>query len=105
MTAAVLRFDVRANPGADISQIVQSAKEAAKLWKEHGADEVHFYSIMLGEAGCFSFVARFGSLAKLGATVESVNSDPAMQAWRAKTLKMGATTMVRSNQLVEVPLA
>lgn len=105
MTAAVVRFDVRANPGADMSQIVQSAKEAAKLWKEHGADDVHFYSIMLGEAGCFSFVARFDSLAKLGTTVESLNADPAMQAWRAKSLKTGATTLVRSNQLIEVPLA
>lgn len=105
MPAAVLRFDLRANPGGDLNEIVKSAKEAAKLWKEHGAQDVHFYSIMLGEAGCFSFVARFDSAAKLGATVESLNADPAMMAWRAKNLKAGFTTMVRSNQLIEVPLA
>lgn len=104
MTASVLRFDVRANPGADLSQIVERAKEAAKIWKEHGADDVHFYSVMVGESGCFSFVARFDTLGKLGTTVESVNADPQMQAWRAKALKAGATTMVRSNQLVEIPL-
>jgi uncharacterized protein YbaA (DUF1428 family) len=104
MTASVLRFDVRANPGADLAQIVQYAKEAAKIWREHGAKEVHFYSILLGEAGTFSFVARFESAAKLGATIESLNADPAMQAWRAKTLKSGQTTMIRSNQLLEVAL-
>ncbi|GAC1526429.1 MAG: hypothetical protein NVS2B4_03130 [Ramlibacter sp.] len=105
MNAAVIRFEIRANPGADMSQIVQSAKEAAKLWKEHGASEVHFYSIMIGEAGCFSFVARFDSAAKLGKTVESLNTDPQMQAWRARNMKAGNTTMVRSNQLLEVSLA
>jgi hypothetical protein len=52
-----------------------------------------------------AFVARFESSAKLGVTVEALNADAAFMAWRAKSIKSGLATWVRSNQLYEVPLS
>jgi hypothetical protein len=104
MAATILQFVFRPNPGTDMAEFMPIIKEAGKLWKKHGAD-VSLYAVQVGEIGNMAFVARFESAAKMGATVEALNSDPAFAAWRAKNLKSGLGTWVRSNQLYEVPLS
>lgn len=104
MAAATLQYVFKPNPGADLGELVGLVKESAKLWKEHGAD-VSFWTVQVGEIGNMAFVARFESSAKLGATLEALNADPAFMAWRAKSIKSGLATWVRSNQLSEVPLS
>jgi hypothetical protein len=104
MAAATLQYVFKPNPGADLGELLALVKESAKLWKEHGAD-VSMWSVQVGEIGNMAFVARFESAAKLGATVEALNADPAFMAWRAKSIKTGLATWVRSNQLSEVPLS
>lgn len=104
MAAAILQYVFKPNPGADLGELMALVKESAKLWKKHGAD-VNLWSVQVGEIGNMAFVARFESYAKLGATVEALNADPAFMAWRAKSIKSGLATWVRSNQLYEVPLS
>jgi hypothetical protein len=104
MAAAILQYVFKPNPGVDLNELMALVKESAKLWKEHGAD-VSFYTVQVGEIGNMAFVARFESAAKLGATVEALNADPAFMAWRAKSIKGALATWVRSNQLSEVPLS
>ena len=104
MAAAVLQYVFKPNPGADLNELMALVKESAKLWKQHGAD-VSFWSVQVGEIGNMAFVARFESAAKLGATVDALNADPAYIAWRAKRIKSGLSTWVRSNQLGEVQIS
>lgn len=104
MPAAIAQFVFRPNPGADLSEVVGLAKDAAKIWREHGAQDVNLWAVQLGEVGNLAFVVRCDSAAKLGAAIEGVNSDPAFAAWRAKSLKSGMSTWVRSNQLYEIPI-
>ena len=104
MAAAILQYVFKPNPGADLGELMALVNESAKLWKKHGAD-VNLWSVQVGEIGNMAFVARFESSAKLGATIEALNGDPAFVAWRAKSIKSGLATWVRSNQLYEVPLS
>ena len=78
-------------------------KESSAMWRKQGA-EVSLWGVQIGEIGNMTFVARFESAAKLGAALESLNSDPAFAAWRAKNLKAGLATWVRSNQAYEIPI-
>jgi len=103
MSAASLQFMFRPNPGANLSTILEFAKEAADLWRKHGA-EVSLWSVQIGEIGNMVFAVRADSTAKLGATIDAVNADPAFMQWRAKVLNAGLTTWVRSNQAFEVPI-
>lgn len=102
--AAVLQYVFKPNPGADLGELMGLVKESAAMWKKHGAD-VSPWIVQVGEIGNLAFVARFESAAKLGATVEAVNTDPGFMAWRAKSIKGGLATWVRSNQLSEIPLS
>ena len=83
--------------------LIAMIKEAAGLWREHGA-EVSLWSVQVGEIGNMTFVARFESSAKLGATLDALNSDAAFAAWRAKNIKAGLASWVRSNQAYEIPI-
>lgn len=105
MPATVLQFVFRPNPGSDVKEVVQLAKEAAGLWGKHGANSLSLYAVQVGEIGNMSFVVRFESATQAGKTLESLNSDPEFAAWRAKSLKSGLSTWVRSNQLYEIPLS
>ena len=60
--------------------------------------------MQVGEVGNMSLAARFESSAKLGATLEALNNDPAFTAFRVKNLKAGLATWVRSNQAYEIPI-
>lgn len=104
MPATIAQFVFRPNPGADLAEIVGLAKEASKIWRDHGAQEVKLWAVQIGEVGNFAFVVRCDSAAKLGQAIDGVNSDPAFLAWRAKNLKLGAATWVRSNQAYEIAL-
>jgi hypothetical protein len=103
MPAAVIQFVFKPNPGAELPALMELVKEAAGMWKKHGA-EVSLWAVQVGEIGNLSFVARFESSAKLGATIEALNNDQAFAAWRARNLKAGLATWVRSNQAYEIPL-
>lgn len=98
-----MQYVFKPNPGIDTADLMPLVKESATLWKRHGAD-VSFRAVQVGEIGNLTFVARFESAAKLGATVEAINADPEFAAWRAKNLKAGLATWVRSNQAYEIPL-
>jgi hypothetical protein len=103
MSAAILQFVFRPNPGADLAGVLELCKEAAGIWKRHGA-AVSLWAVQVGEVGNMVFAARFDSSTKLGATLEAVNGDPAMAVWRAKILKSGSSSWVRSNQAYEIPI-
>lgn len=104
MAAAALQFVFRPNPGADLGGLLSLTKEVAGMWKEHGAQDVSLWGIQVGEAGNMALVLRFESAAKLGEVLEGMNSDEKFAAWRARALKAGLHTWVRSNQLYEIAL-
>ena len=87
-----------------MAELVGLIKEAASMWRGHGAQDVSLWGVQVGEIGNLSFVVRCESTAKLGATMDGINGDPAFAAWRAKNLKSGLATWVRSNQAYEIPI-
>jgi hypothetical protein len=103
MPAAAIQYVFRPNPGCDLPTLLELIKEGATMWRKHGAD-VSLWSVQVGEVGNMSFAARFESSAKLGATLEALNNDPAFAVWRAKNLKAGLVTWVRSNQAYEISI-
>jgi hypothetical protein len=103
MSAAIIQYVFKPNPGIDLAALVALIKEAADLWRKHGAD-ASLWNVQVGEIGNMTFVVRFESTAKLGATLDAINGDPDFAAWRAKSIKAGMVTWVRSNQAYEVPI-
>ena len=103
MLAAMVQYVFKPNPGCDMLALLEMVKESARLWKKHGA-EVSLWSVQVGEIGNFAFAARCESTAKLGATLEALNNDPAMATFRVKNMKANLATWVRSNQAYEVPI-
>ena len=101
--AAITQYVFKPNPGADLAALIDLIKEAAAMWRKHGA-EVSLWSVQIGEIGNMTFAVRAESTAKLGAVMEAVNNDPAFAAWRAKNLKAGLATWVRSNQAYEIAI-
>lgn len=103
MSAAVLQYVFRPNPGTNLPDLIGLIKEGAAMWRKHGAD-VSLWSVQVGEVGNMTFVARFESTAKLGATLDALNGDPNFVTWRAKNLQAGMASWVRSNQAYEIPI-
>ena len=103
MPAAIVQYVFKPNPGCDVGQLMGLVKEAATMWRTHGA-EVRLWSVQVGEVGNLAFTAGFESSAQLGATLEKLNNDPEFGAWRVKNLKAGLATWVRSNQAYEIPI-
>jgi hypothetical protein len=103
MPAAVLQYVFKPNPGVNLQDVVAIAKEGAEFWRKHGGD-VSLWAVQVGEVGNMTFVARAESTAKLGATLDALNNDSGFAAWRAKSLKAGLSTWVRSNQAYEIPI-
>lgn len=101
VTSAVLQYVFKPHPGADMLALLELIKEAAGMWRAHGAN-VSLWGVQVGEVGDMVFVARFESAAKLAATLDAINGDPAFMAWRVKNLKAGLATWVRSNQACEI---
>ena len=64
MPGVVLQFVSRPRPGSDLATVIQIAKEAAVLWRKHGAN-VSYWSIIGGEVGNYAFVARYDSVSSL----------------------------------------
>lgn len=88
MSTAVLRYVFKPNPGADLPALIGLIKEAAGMWREHGA-EVSLWSVQVGEIGNMAFTARFESSAKLGATLDAINVTRPLVPGVRKTLKRG----------------
>lgn len=103
MPAAMIQFVFRPNPGSNLGTILEYCKEAAGLWRKHGA-EVHLWTVQIGEIGNMAFTVTADSTAKLGTITDAVNADPAFMQWRAQVLASGLSTWVRSNQAFEVPI-
>ncbi len=104
MPATVAQFVFRPNPGADLAELVGLAKESAALWREHGAQDVSLWTVQFGEVGNMVFAVRCDSAAQLGSTIEKLNADPRFVAWRARNVKSGLASWVRSNQAYQIPL-
>jgi len=103
MSSVVIEYVYQANPGADMAALVALTKEATDLWKKHGA-KVSLWAVQVGEIGNMTFRAQFDSSAKLGATLDALNSDAAFNAWRTKSTQSGLARWVRSNQSYEIPI-
>lgn len=103
MSSVVIEYVYQANPGADMSALMALTKEATDLWKKHGA-QVSLWAVQVGDIGNLTFRAKFESSAKLGATLDALNSDAAFNTWRAKSNQSGLARWVRSNQSYEIPL-
>ena len=93
MPAVVMQFVSHPQPGSDLATVVELAKEAAVLWRKHGAD-VSYYA----------FVARFDSIEAYGRTFASIGEDPAFREFQAKRLKAGQSDWVRSNLSIQVDI-
>jgi len=103
MSATVLQYVFKPNPGTNLPDLLGLVKEAAELWRKHGA-EVSLWSVQVGEVGNMTFVVRSESTAKLGAILDALNGDPNFAAWRAKSMQGGLSSWVRSNQAYEIPI-
>ena len=103
MPAAMIQFVFRPNPGSNLGTVVEYAKEAAGLWRKHGA-EVSLWTVQVGEIGNMAFIVRADSTARMGAIVDAVNADPSFMQGRAQVLASGLSSWVRSNQAFEVPI-
>ncbi len=103
MSAAVLQYVFKPNPGTNMTDLLGIVKEAAELWRKHGAD-VSLWGVQVGEVGNLTFVVRSESTAKLGSTLDALNDDAAFVTWRAKNVQAGLATWVRSNQAYEIPI-
>ena len=97
----VVQYVFKAVPGKSLSVLVESTKEAAALWKKHGASP-RVWSVAVGEIGSLAFTAQFDSFAEYGKCFDALSADPAFQAWRAKNNESGAGEWVRSNLLREM---
>jgi hypothetical protein len=103
MPGVVLQFVSRPRPGSDLATVIQIAKEAAVLWRKHGAN-VSYWSIIGGEVGNYAFVARYDSVESYGRGMASISADPAFAEFQAKRLKAGQSDWVRSNISVQVDI-
>ena len=103
MPAAIVQYVFKPNPGCDPLTLLEMVKEGAGIWRKHGA-QVSLWSVQVGEIGNLAFTARFDSTAKLGETLEGLNNDPVMAAWRVKNAKANLASWVRSNQAYEIPI-
>lgn len=103
MPAVVLQFVSHPRPGSDLSAVIQLAKDAAVLWRKHGAD-VSYWSVIGGEVGNYAFVARYDSVEAYGRGMASISADPAFAEFQAKRLKAGQSDWVRSNISVQVDI-
>jgi len=103
MAQTMLQYVFAPTPGADMAALWAHVKESAELWRKHGA-QVSVWVVQVGEIGNVVFACRFDSSAKLGATLDALNADPAFAAWRLKGVKAGLATWVRSNQAYEVTI-
>ncbi len=103
MPAVITQSIFKPNPGADMAKIREIVKEAAVIWRRHGA-EVSFWTVSAGEVGNLGFAARYESFEKYGSCADAVFADPAFQAWSVKATASGLTSWVRSNTSREISL-
>ena len=101
MPGVVLQFVSHPRPGSDLATVIQLAKEAAVLWRKHGAD-VSYWSVIGGEIGNYAFVARYDSVDAYGRSIASLGADPAFAEYQARRLKAGQSEWVRSNLSIQV---
>ena len=103
MPAVVVQYVSKPKPGSDLQTIMQISKEAAALWRKHGAD-VSYWSVIGGEIGNLVFAVRFDSFEAHGRTMAAISADPATMEWQAKRLKAGMSEWVRANTATELEI-
>ena len=103
MSSVIVQYVFKPNPGVNMQDLLGVVKEAAELWRKHGAT-VSLWSVQVGEVGNLSFVVRSESNSQLGATLDALNADAAFAAWRMKNIQSGLASWVRSNQAYEIPI-
>ena len=103
MPAVVVQYVSRPKPGSSLETIMQLSKEAAALWRKHGA-EVSYWSVVGGEIGNLAFVVRFDSFEAYGRTMAAIAADPTTMEWQAKRLKAGQSEWIRANTAFEIEI-
>jgi len=103
MAAVVLQVVSRPLPGADMSVVISNMKEAAELWRKHGA-EVKCYTVSAGEVGNVVFAARWDSYTAYGQALDAMVGEQSIQALMAKMNASGTAEWVRSNLARELPV-
>ena len=81
MPAVVVQYVSKPKPGSSLETIMQLSKEAAALWRKHGA-EVSYWSVVGGEIGNLAFVVRFDSFEAYGRPW--LPSQPIRPPWNGK---------------------
>ncbi|NBT82895.1 MAG: hypothetical protein EBT56_15065 [Betaproteobacteria bacterium] len=99
----VLQVVSRPLPGADMGIIMANMKEAAELWRKHGA-EVKCYTVTAGEVGNIVFSARWTNYTAYGHTLDAMVGEQSVQALMAKINASGTAEWVRSNLARELPI-
>ena len=88
MPAVIVQYVSKPRPGSSLPTILEHTKEAASLFRKHGAD-VSVWTELVGEIGNIVFAARYDSFEAYGHAANLLASDPAVLEWRAKALKAG----------------
>lgn len=99
-----LQFTFKALPGSDLATITEKCKEAAKLWKKHGATHATLGFMTVGEMGHMSFIVDYENFAKYGAGYDTLSADPEFRKWQVDVMKLGMTEWVRGNIVRKVSL-
>jgi hypothetical protein len=100
----MIQFVFKALPGSDMPTITENVKTATKLWKKHGAGEVSFWMVTLGEVGNMAVTVAFDNYAAYGNCYDSLIEDTEFRKWQADSVKAGMTEWVRSNIARKIPL-
>lgn len=103
MPAVIVQYVSKPKPGSSLETIMQLSKEAAALWRKHGA-EVSYWSVVGGEIGNLAFVVRFDSFEAYGRTMDAIAADPTTMEWQAKRLKAGQAEWIRANTAFEIEI-
>ena len=99
-----LQFTFKALPDSDLATITEKCKEAARLWKKHGATNARLGFITVREMGHMSFIVDYENFTKYGAGYDSLSADPEFRKWQVDVTKIGMTEWVRGNVVRNVSL-
>ena len=93
----LLQFVFKPLPGSDLSAIVTTAKEAARLWKKHGAADASLWTVAVGEMGNLAFTVHFEDFTSYGTCYDSLLKDADFRKWQMDVVKQGMTEWVRGS--------
>jgi hypothetical protein len=99
------RYVFRPNPGADLAVALDAMKQAAALWRKHGAPQARLWTVAAGELGQYALVLQFENATEYAKVTDLLSADDAFRQWQAANVRSGAFTWVRSNLMRELQLS